>query len=367
MGVTRRQALTGIAGGALAGVGIASGCASVRSPTFLSAASDRSGRHWVAAFNANGEVFRTPLPGRGHEVAVSTNGGSFAFVPARRPGDWAAMVDIADGRLLEICRAESGRHFYGHAVFSPDGMHLLTPENDYGRGVGRIVLRCARSLKVVAELPSGGVGPHEIGWLDKRTLAVANGGIRTHPERPRRKLNIADMQPNLALIDIDSGAVVHRAMPPHHQSSIRHMDVTPDGRILLALQHEGSPTEDTPLVLVFDGNEGNLRALPMPLAVQRQMRQYTASACVDPATNRALVTAPRGHLVTLWDLDEGLLGHARIRDAGGVALDTEARQFVVTNGTGLAMRFDTATGKPRGTPHRFHDLRWDNHLACGAC
>lgn len=363
MGVSRRRALTGLAGGTLVGIGAVSGCAPMRSPIFLSAASDRGGGHWVAAFDAGGELFRTPLPGRGHEIA---NGSSFSFAAARRPGDWAAVLDPRDGHLLHLCHAGPGRHFYGHAVFSGDGSHLLTPENDFRRGVGMIALRCTKSLSVVAEWPSGGVGPHEIAWLDQRTVAVANGGIRTHPAQPRRKLNIVEMQPNLALIDVVSGKVVHRASPADHQSSIRHMDVTPDGRILLALQHEGSPATDTPLVLVFDGGKDDLRALPAPVAVQRQMRQYTASACVDPAAGRALVTAPRGHLVTFWDLDQGLLGHARIRDAGGVALDAGAGQFVVTNGTGRAFRFDTATGQALGKPQRSHDLRWDNHLTSGA-
>lgn len=363
MGVTRRQALTGIAGGALAGVGTASGCAPVPWATFLSAASDREGGHWIAAFDAGGEVFRTALPGRGHEVTVAPKDRAFAFAPARRPGDWAAVLDLADGRLLELRRAEPGRHFFGHALFSPGGLHLLTPENDYRRGQGVVVIRCADSLSVLAEWPSGGVGPHEIAWLDERTLAVANGGIRTHPGQPRRKLNLAEMQPNLALIDVLSGKILHRALPPHHQSSIRHMDVTSDGRIVLALQHEGSLAADTPLVLVFDAASGKLRVLPVPLAVQRRMRQYTASACVDPNTNRALVTAPRGHLVTFWDLRGGLLAHARLRDAGGVALDTAAGEFVVTSGTGHVMRFDSATGETRGTAFRHPGLRWDNHLA----
>ena len=74
------------------------------------------------------------------------------------------------------------------------------------------------------------------------------------------------------------------------------------------------------------------------------------------------MTCPRGHLVTFWDLSAGLLAHTRLRDAGGVALDAGAGEFVVTNGTGIVMRFDSATGEPRGEPRRNRDLRWDNHL-----
>jgi hypothetical protein len=41
----------------------------------------------------------------------------------------------------------------------------------------------------IGELASFGVGPHELVLMpDGATLAVANGGIRTHPGRDRAKL-----------------------------------------------------------------------------------------------------------------------------------------------------------------------------------
>ena len=355
MGLTRRQALAGAFAGA-------AGCATgPRRPRFASAATDREGRHWLAVFDDQGETaFRTPLPARGHE-AVPAPDRSIAFVPARRPGNWAAIVDIRDGRLVEMRHAAPGRHFYGHGVFSADGTLLLTPENDYEHGQGVIVVRSTRSLDVLGEFASGGVGPHEIKWLRGNVLAVANGGIRTHPGQPRKKLNLRDMQPNLTLLDPRTGATIARIEPPNHQASIRHMAVAGD-RVVLAVQYEGSPTDATPLLFVFDASTGKLAALPVPLAVQYGLRQYIASVCVDPATGRAMATAPHAHLATYWDLDQGYLSQRRVRDAGGVALDERAGQFIVTNGGGAARRFDAATGERQGPVQRFPGLRWDNHL-----
>ena len=50
-----------------------------------------------------------------------------------------------------------------------------------------------RPMKVgtsrIGELASFGVGPHEVVLMpDGATLVVANGGIRTHPDRDRAKL-----------------------------------------------------------------------------------------------------------------------------------------------------------------------------------
>ena len=338
------------------------GCVAVsRRSLLVSAATGRDGQHWFAALDDTGNLaFQAQLPGRGHEAVVSPDRRT-AFLPARRPGDWAAMVDLRDGRVVEICHAARGRHFYGHGVFSPSGDVILTPENDFERGNGVVVVRDARSLEVVGEFASGGVGPHEVKWLRDGVLAVANGGIRTHPGQPRKKLNLERMRPNLTLLDWRAATVIDQVEAPNPRASIRHIDVAGD-RVVLAMQYEGAPTDDTPLVYLFDAISGTLEPLAIAAQVRVQMRQYVASICVDPATGRAMATAPHGHLVTYWDLREGCLSYRRVRDAGGVALDQHSAQFVVTNGAGAVMRFDAATGERSKDVRRYRGLRWDNHL-----
>ena len=179
MGISRRQALVAAVGGSVAG------CVGAGHRTrFVSAASGRDGRHWLAGFDASGNlVFQAPLPGRGHEAIVAPDR-TLAFVPARRPGNWAAVVDLRDGRVVDERRATPGRHFYGHGVFSPDGGQIVTPENDFEHGIGVMVVRDARSLDVVAEFPSGGVGPHEVKWLRTDVLRSPTAGFaRTRGSR----------------------------------------------------------------------------------------------------------------------------------------------------------------------------------------
>ena len=362
MGLSRRQLVGALLG---ACVGSAFGYATPSSKTrFLSAARDVAGAHWLAGFNDAGEVsLRIELPERGHDPAIAPNL-AIAVVPARRPGTWAAVLNLRDGRLMDWLEASTGRHFYGHAVFSPDGERLYTTENDFERERGLVVCRSARNLEVLGEFESGGIGPHELKWAGRNTLAVANGGILTHPSRPRRKLNIESMRPNLTLLDAGNGEIVARAAPLHHQASVRHMDIAANGDVALALQYEGTSTDDVPLLYVFRRATGRLEPLPVPLAVQRRMRQYTGSVCVDARTDHALVTCPRGHLVTFWDIGGGgYLGHRRIRDAGGVALDDVTREFVVSNGGGSIVRIDAGSFElHREATLQFPELRWDNHL-----
>jgi hypothetical protein len=95
-----------------------------------------------------------------------------------------------------VLHAGPDRHFYGHAAFSRDGRVLFTSENDIPRGRGVVAVRDADDLRVLAEIPSFGVGPHELVALpDGHTLAIANGGLFTDlaDGKRRRDLNVASV------------------------------------------------------------------------------------------------------------------------------------------------------------------------------
>ena len=359
---TRRQVLAA-GGGTLAAARLLAKPRSHRG-VFASAATSRDGTHWAVAFDGAGEErFRVPLPSRGHQVAAAPDG-RLAWVLPRRPGTRTWRVELPIGRVVASREAARGRHFYGHAVFSPDGRRLLVTENDYRSGRGVVSVRDAETFATVAEFDSGGVGPHQLAWLvGGRALAVANGGIRTHPQRRREKLNLESMRPNLTIIDATSGRAIDQACPDVPQCSIRHIASCDEGRIVVGAQHEGSPEEAVPLVFMYEG--GRLAPLAIPgAAVWRDMRGYTASVAVDRATGHALVTCPRANLATFWDLGAGrYAGRQRVGDCGGAAVDAAAQEFVVTNGLGMILRFDTRTfALRRQALARVVDLKWDNHL-----
>ena len=311
-------------------------------------------------------VLRTPLPKRAHEVAPPPRGHA-AFVAPRRPGTVGMSIDLRTGQVLRLCEAGAGRHFYGHAVHSADGEYLFAPENDYSAARGVVTVRHAASLRVVAWFDSGGIGPHQIAWLSDGTLAVANGGIRTHPSKPRQKLNLASMRPNLSIIDAASGQLLDQAEGDHPQASIRHIAIGPGAQrndAVVAMQYEGRQADDVPLIAAYRGR-GVLEPLAIPLAAQRALKQYVASVAVDPETGHAAATCPRADLVTFWNVAAArYVGRHRVGDCGGVAVDARTGEFVVSSGRGTILRFDTRTfalGKEKTVRHR--DLRWDNHLS----
>lgn len=370
MAIERREALLLLAGG-VAGCALAvpfRADAAVRGALlYLSARADASGGYRVSGFAADGSsFFDLLLPGRGHSFAVRPGGRSAAHF-ARRPGRFALVLDLARGAVGRRVEAPAGRHFYGHGVFSRDGRLLYATENDFEGERGVIgVYDAARGYGCVGKLPSHGIGPHEIGLLsDGETLVVANGGIAMHPDLPRVKLNLPTMAPSLCLIDRRDGRLVResRLNPALHRLSIRHLAVGPADTVAVAMQYEGPAGDLVPLVAVWHDDEG-MRLLQGPHAVLRAMKNYCGSVCFDPSGRTIAVSAPRGGLVTFWDVDAGrYLSSARVADGCGVAPGARPGAFLASSGRGGVVEIDARSGATRPLALRgLESASWDNHL-----
>lgn len=80
---------------------------------------------------------------------------------------------------------------------------LVTTESDYATCAGVLgIWDVRRNYARIAEIPTGGICPHEVIRLSgTQSLVVADGGIRTHPDSGRDKLDLHDMHPSLVYID----------------------------------------------------------------------------------------------------------------------------------------------------------------------
>ena len=291
-----------------------------------------------------------PLPGRGHGFAVQPTTGRVA-VFARRPGEWALVLDPATGDVLRLLSASAGRHFYGHGTFSPDGTLLYTSENRYEDGAGVIgVWDAARSWRRIREWSSGGVGPHEIRIFGNGTrLAVANGGIRTHPDTGRAKLNLDTMSSSLAVLDTADGRLARSAAfdARLRRLSIRHLDVDGDSRIVVAMQHEGSRQDRVPLVAYE--RDGRLVSAHAADDARRRMRQYAGSVSFDASGRYVAASHPHEGIVTLWATrPPRLLAVAELADTCGIARGIGAGEFIATGADGRIARIDARTERISG-------------------
>lgn len=366
MSITRRGFLQLSAGLALSAQPLTRLFAADRTQRLLTCRADAEGSYFLSHISEQGKVlFDTRLPARGHGVCVHA-AKYVCAVFARRPGDFLWIVDLRDGSVLHRIASPEHRHFNGHGVFNPDSGLLFTTENAFDRGAGVIgVYDGNDSYRRLGELSSHGIDPHELQFLSNHTtLAVANGGILTHPEYDRVKLNLDEMRPNLAYIDISNGKLLASYEPPApwHQLSIRHLDIDSRDQVFIAMQYEGAVGMHPPLLARHRG-ETSLQLLTAPDDVQKRLRNYCGSICLDRSGQVVAASHPPGNLITLWSAtDGGFLQALNFPDCGGLAEDLTEGCFSASNGAGTLARLRyPGVSHPQTFVH-LPDFRWDNHL-----
>ena len=354
---------------------------------FASGARVGEGRHALVVVDADGRLLREDaLPGRLHGAA-SHRGRGLAAAFARRPGEWFVLFDVAGGAPARRVPVRRSRRILGHGAFSADGRWLHTVENDFGGARGTLGVHDladpARPRRV-AEIPTGGTGPHDaLRVPGTDLLVVANGGIETHPDTGREKLNLPDMRPNVALLEASPGARPRRLaewrLPDAwHRVSPRHLALSAGGRLWVGAQDEREPEDRAraraPLVATAEladalrgagtrprtGGPVRLALDPvaLPEAAHDALAGYVSS--IDATAGSVAVTSARGGAALLLDAGtRALAATLRLGDASGVAATDEPELgWRLTTGRG-----DFVAGDALGLePRRVHPFAWDNHL-----
>ncbi|RWY89905.1 DUF1513 domain-containing protein [Rhizobium leguminosarum] len=305
----------------------------------------------VATVTERGEIVdQVSLPARAHGMAFSASTGkTVAF--ARRPGTYAMIFDPWNKSEPIVINSREDRHFYGHGAFSPDGRLLYASENDFDGNRGMIGLYDATDrFTRIGEFETYGIGPHDMTVSDDgRLLIVANGGIETHPDFGRTKLNLGEMQPSLALIDAATGALVEKHVLPAEwaELSTRHVDLDGAGRIWFACQYEGHRKDLPPLVGHFAKGE-DLTFIDLPKETTRRLANYVGAIAVNRSEGLVGITSPKGGASVTIDAKTGkVLAETSLPDAAGIAPARSGFAVSSYDGDFLSTRSDVA---------------WDQHI-----
>lgn len=346
---------------------------------FLSAASNSNDEHWVSGFTLNENSakihFKIALPGRAHHIAVHAQRGVFVVV-ARRPGRYLLVGNLHTGKILQSLTVPENRHLFGHGVFSAAGDYFYTTESAYQdqqEDNGRVAVWRARgkagsfSLGRLQDFSSHGVGPHELLLMpEQNALVIANGGIRTHPDSGREKLNLDSMHSSLVYLNPENGHLLekHQLAEEFHQASIRHLDVNSRGQVVLGMQYQGEPFDNVPLVASHQRGQ-TLKLLKVPLSIQQQMQQYVGSIRFDLSGQFIAASCPRGNKITFWNAESGeYIESARSRDGCGVCATDDG--FIFTAGTGRITHYNLLKNELNRLDSLNNDTNekifWDNHL-----
>ncbi len=318
---------------------------------FASAFRASDGSYGIATLSERGEILsRDPLPARAHGMAVSHVRACVAAF-ARRPGTFAMALDLTRRTAPVVIAAPEGRHFFGHGCFSPDGRWLYASENDFDGNRGVIGLYDANeNFTRIGEYDAHGIGTHDLTISDDGAMLIAaNGGIETHPDFGRTKLNLDRMEPSLSLIDARNGMLIERHTLPDslRQLSTRHVDLDAEGRIWFACQYEG-PRNDAPPLIGHIGKGEALAFLDLPDEANAALGNYVGAIAVNRALGLVGVTSPVGGAAITFDAASGRMLELRsLPDAAGIA--PARKNFAVSSYDGQFLETR-------------QDVAWDQHI-----
>ena len=144
--------------------------------------------------------------------------------------------------------------------------------------------------------------------------------------------------------------------PELHLNSSRHLAISSQGILGFAMQWQGDPGADLPLLGLYEpGTPPDLLAEGDPRL--RNMRGYGGSVAFSPDGLTIGVTSPRGGVVQVMETRSGhIIKEHALRDVCGLA--TARSGFIASTGLGAIAALTGHTAKQL----RHHDLAWDNHL-----
>lgn len=315
------------------------------------------------------------LPRRGHSFAIDARHGR-AVVFGRQPGFFAYGFDLqGQGELpAQALPLPTGRHFYGHGVFSPDGNVLYATENDFEQARGVVGIYDARpgqQYRRIGEFETHGVGPHELVLMpDGRSLCVANGGMETHPDYGKTLLNAATMHSTLVYLDRETGKLLasHELGPEWQRLSMRHLAVDGAGKVWVGCQYASTDGRRPDLVLHHERGQP-LTPAQGPEDMLRAMNNYVGSVTASGDGTVVATSSPLGGRVAFWETGTGRLLQMQVmHDVCGVA-PIGPQGFLLSSGNGSLQHYQLqpcAASQPACLPSaqaiRQVDGAWDNHM-----
>ena len=317
----------------------------------------------------NGSTRTVATGFEGHSVVAKPGEPGRVVMFAQRPGTRCAEVDIVRGELVRVFDSQPGRHFYGHGMYTADAAHLFTTENSYEDGRGIVTIRSDDDLEVIEEFDTHGLDPHELYFIESgRVAVVANGGLKTSPKHRDgyRDYDRENMRSSLVLIEAANGKLIDRFELENRWLSIRHLSISPNQTIAMAIQdkEKGSDFSGGPLICVRFP-DGRVVEMKDGDGLYRRMNYHTLSISLFEERSVLGVTSPTGNRVTFWNSATGeLLREAEIENPSGIALTSDHQRFVVTsNRTGVHL-FDSndLTQEPNELDPNV-SIKWGSHLA----
>jgi uncharacterized protein len=263
-----------------------------------------------------------------------------------KQGPGACIGDLRGARPNQVIRTSPRRRFYGHGAFSRDGALLYATESIVDRAFeGVLVVRDARTLRELGEVPTFGAAPHDCQLLDDgKTMVVTNGGGRLE----------GGALPSVTYVDLETRKLLERVPLGSPRFNAGHVVVTAAGDLaVVSAPRVGLPPTAVQLgALTLRPRGGATTTLEHPAEVVERMLGETLSVVVNEDDGVVLATHPLGDCVSMWRMaDASCLGTIELSGPRGVAMSLDRAWYLVSHLAGRSVRvtaFSAATREAAG-------------------
>ena len=308
------------------------------------------------------------VPDEVHLAVMSPNNKSI-IVNSRKPSASLLKYSLS-GELIAEFKPLKDQHFEGHAIFSLDEKHLYVTASDFQQGSGKLLKLNSHDLSLIEMYDTGGIGPHELVWQAPNIIAIANTGVLTHPDSGREILNLDSIQSNVILFNTLDKTIIYQWSVPLAGLSARHLDRMDNGDLVIGCQYKKE--DQRPPCVAFASKGNDLRfADTQNETLHWDMKGYTASIKSIPNSDQALISNPRGHLLTQWQDPTSnseteiaqLVNSFDIKYNKGIKLTKKGNQAWFSQGAGELLFWDVKSQTLNSTTVKVKsNIWWGNHL-----
>ncbi|PPR25105.1 MAG: hypothetical protein CFH34_01585 [Alphaproteobacteria bacterium MarineAlpha9_Bin4] len=327
---------------------------------------NRFNKSYFGCFDRSGKIiFDVELKNRAHDYIILPKYNKVCLV-ARRPENFILLIDLEKGYVKKKIISPSERHFYGHISYSEKDNLIYVTENHYKyndeRSGAIAIYDPNKNFKRLGEIPSFGIGPHELKVSSNNKIVVANGGVLTHPDYPRIKLNLSDIDSNLVILDQSSAKLISKfnLNNKFKHNSIRHIDLDKSDNIYLGCQsYVKNKFED--LDLVFKISNAKIYPLKIPSFLLKNLHNYSGSIKVSNNKNKVYASFPKGNSLLIWNLSRGtFLEKKHVFDVCGISIDEVKENVYLSNGKGDLFLINK---QDKLIKEYSKNINFDNHLS----
>ncbi len=310
------------------------------------------------------------VPDEVHLATLYPDGKSI-LVCSRKPS--ASLLKYSlEGELIAELKTQRNQHFEGHCIFSHDEKFIYVTASNFQQIAadkqGRILTLNSSDLSLVSDHSSGGIGPHELVWQSESLIAIANTGVITHPDSGRKILNIDNIQSNVALYHTANHTLAYQWTVPVLSLSARHLDRMQDGTLIIGCQYK-KQDKRPPCIAFAKIDKSLFFAETNNDTFHWQMQGYTASIKAIPYSNKALITNPRGHIISQWkysisdETEKQLLKEESIEFNKGLKLSEDGKKAWISQGAGELRVWNTQSEQVDSLRIKLKaNIWWANHL-----